>query len=148
MVARQLHRIATIRLHPVASLHRNQRRRHHGTLDTQTGQLPIEHILTVDEFCRLLEQFAEPYRTMVLIAQCLGLRVSEIMGLKWGDFDFKKRKVLVQRSVVVFRNQPFGTKRMAQPPPEARCRVSMSLCCTILVTMETCRGFWPASSAS
>ena len=43
---------------------------------------------------------AEPYRTMVLIAQCLGLRVSEIMGLQWGDFDFKKRTVLIQRSVV------------------------------------------------
>ena len=57
-------------------------------------------VLTVDEFCRLLKRFAEPYRTMVLIAQCLGLRVSEIMGLQWGDFDFTKRTVLIQRSVV------------------------------------------------
>jgi len=57
-------------------------------------------VLTVEEFYTLLAEFAEPYRTMVLIAQCLGLRVSEIMGLQWGDFDFKKRTVLIQRSVV------------------------------------------------
>jgi integrase len=42
----------------------------------------------------------EPYRTMVLVAQCLGLRVSEILGLQWGDFNFENRSVLVQRSVV------------------------------------------------
>lgn len=35
-------------------------------------------VLTADGFYRLLAQLAEPYRTMVLIAQCLGLRVSEI----------------------------------------------------------------------
>jgi integrase len=37
---------------------------------------------------------------MVLVAQCLGLRVSEILGLQWGDFNFEERTVLVQRSVV------------------------------------------------
>ncbi|MDI3256043.1 tyrosine-type recombinase/integrase [Pseudacidobacterium ailaaui] len=37
---------------------------------------------------------------MVLVAQCLGLRVSEILGLQWGDFNFENRSVLVQRSVV------------------------------------------------
>ncbi len=37
---------------------------------------------------------------MVLVAQCLGLRVSEILGLKWEDFDFGSGTVLVQRSVV------------------------------------------------
>jgi integrase len=30
----------------------------------------------------------------------LGLRVSEILGLQWGDFDFENRTVQVQRSVV------------------------------------------------
>ncbi len=37
---------------------------------------------------------------MVMVAQRLGLRLSEILGLQWSDFDFKKRSVLVQRSVV------------------------------------------------
>jgi integrase len=37
---------------------------------------------------------------MVLIAGCLGLRAGEIVGLQWGDFNFEKSTLLVQRGVV------------------------------------------------
>ena len=37
---------------------------------------------------------------MVIVAQCLGLRVSEIVALQWGDFDFQNLTLLVQRSIV------------------------------------------------
>ena len=37
---------------------------------------------------------------MVLIAGCLGLRVSEIVALQWQDFDFRGLTLLIQRSVV------------------------------------------------
>jgi integrase len=37
---------------------------------------------------------------MVLVAGCLGLRVSEIVGLQWTDFDFDNLTVLVPRSIV------------------------------------------------
>jgi integrase len=37
---------------------------------------------------------------MVLIAGCLGLRVSEIVALQWRDFDFPGLTLLIQRSVV------------------------------------------------
>ena len=57
-------------------------------------------VLTVEEFLGLLAQIREPYRTMVLIAGCLGLRASEIVGLQWSDFDFGKLTLLVQRGVV------------------------------------------------
>jgi hypothetical protein len=40
------------------------------------------------------------YPLIVLVAQCLGLPVSEIVGLKWEDLDFEAGTVLVQRSVV------------------------------------------------
>jgi integrase len=56
--------------------------------------------LTAEEFHVLLAHVREPYRTMVLIAGCLGLRAGEIVGLQWGDFDFGKLTLLVQRSVV------------------------------------------------
>jgi integrase len=36
--------------------------------------------------CNSLE---EPFRTTVVIAMCLGLPVSEILALKWADFDFE-----------------------------------------------------------
>ncbi len=57
-------------------------------------------ILTSEQFYELLEFIPGKYRLMVLVAQCLGLRVSEIVGLKWEDFDFTAGTLLIQRSVV------------------------------------------------
>ena len=57
-------------------------------------------VLTAEEFSGLLAHIREPYRTMVLIAGCLGLRAGEICGLQWSDFDFQKSTLLVQRGVV------------------------------------------------
>jgi integrase len=56
--------------------------------------------ITHAQFHAILELLTEPYRTMVVIALCLGLRVSEIMGLQWHDFDFLAGEVRVQRAVV------------------------------------------------
>lgn len=57
-------------------------------------------VLTSDQFWKLLSYIEEPYRTMVLTAQCLGLRVSEVMALQWSDFDFDSLTVRVQRGIV------------------------------------------------
>jgi integrase len=65
---------------------------------TKRQTTPI--VLTIEQFNALLECLREPHRTMVLVAGCLGLRVSEIMGLQWRDFDFTERTALVQRGVV------------------------------------------------
>ena len=65
---------------------------------TKRRQRPM--ILTVDEFELVVATLREPCRTMVYIAQCLGLRVSEIATLQWDDFDFDKHQFLVQRSFV------------------------------------------------
>lgn len=57
-------------------------------------------VLTSEEFHKLLPHLREPYRIMVLIAGCLGLRASEIVGLQWSDLDFGKSTLLVRRGVV------------------------------------------------
>jgi integrase len=57
-------------------------------------------VLTVQEYEAILGLLKEPYRTMVIVAQCLGLRVSEIAALQWQDFDFERQQLLVQRSIV------------------------------------------------
>ena len=57
-------------------------------------------ILPVKDAWRILGALAQPYRTIVLIALCFGLRISEILGLRWTDFDFKRSAVLIQRSAV------------------------------------------------
>ncbi len=56
--------------------------------------------MTVEEFRRLLPHLPEPFRTMCIVAMCLGLRVSEVLGLQWGDFDFEKLQVIIRRAWV------------------------------------------------
>lgn len=65
-----------------------------------TKRVRQPRVLTYDQFWTLLGFIVEPYRTMVLVAQCLGLRASEVMALQWRDFDFENLTVRVQRSVV------------------------------------------------
>jgi len=66
---------------------------------TKRGQEP--RVLMAEECQRLLGYLDDPWRTMTLVAMCLGLRVSEILGLQWSDFDFDRNTVLVQRAWVV-----------------------------------------------
>jgi integrase len=56
--------------------------------------------LTIEEFRRFIEHVSEPFRTMCIVTVCLGLRVSETLGLKWGDFDWDDLRVKIQRSWV------------------------------------------------
>jgi integrase len=49
----------------------------------------------------LLEQLKEPIRAMCIDAVCLGLRASELAGLKWGDFDWGSSQVHIQRRFVI-----------------------------------------------
>ena len=65
---------------------------------TKRRQRPT--VLTVTEYEAILAMLKEPYRTMVIVAQCLGLRVSEIAALQWQDFDIEHQQLLVQRSIV------------------------------------------------
>src|SRR6266567_2549688 len=53
-------------------------------------------VLQVKDAWQILDELAQPYRTIVLIALCFGLRISEILGLRWTDFDFKRSVVLIQ----------------------------------------------------
>jgi len=46
-----------------------------------------------------------------LVATCLGLRRSEISGLKWSDFNWADRQVLIQRSVIANREDAVKTKK-------------------------------------
>jgi integrase len=52
-------------------------------------RLRSPRILTEDEFGSLLNQLVHSYRCMVLLAGCTGLRISEIMGLRWTGINFE-----------------------------------------------------------
>lgn len=57
-------------------------------------------ILTVDQFWALVALIPEPYRTMVIVAACTGLRVSEILALRWLRFSFENLTLMVKHAVV------------------------------------------------
>jgi integrase len=56
--------------------------------------------LTVEEFQNFAQQLEEPFRTMALLCCCLGLRISECLGLKWSDVDWLNGRLLVERGIV------------------------------------------------
>jgi integrase len=56
--------------------------------------------LTVEEFQKMLAELSEPFRTIALICACFGLRISECLGLKWGDVNWLDAKLSIQRGVV------------------------------------------------
>ncbi len=57
-------------------------------------------VLTVEQFGLLLKELHEPFATMALLAVCFGLRISEVLGLKWSDIDFLQSRISINRGVV------------------------------------------------
>jgi integrase len=48
----------------------------------------VPDVLTAEEIGKLLGKLSDPWRTAVYIAVTTGLRVSELLALKWADLDF------------------------------------------------------------
>ena len=63
------------------------------------------------------KELTEPYRTMVLVAACLGLRASSIVGMQWGDLNWEDLTLLVRRSVVHGRVGETKTEASRLPLP-------------------------------
>jgi len=57
-------------------------------------------VLTPEQCQELIELLPDPYKTMVIVAICSGLRVSEVLALRWEHFDFSEGTMLVQQGVV------------------------------------------------
>lgn len=66
--------------------------------------------LTVDQFFLILGLLPEPYRDMVLVAQCTGLRVDELLALIWSAIDFEQLFMKVEQGVVNGRIGPVKTE--------------------------------------
>src|SRR5262249_39228461 len=56
--------------------------------------------LTVNEFQHLSSHLTEPFRTMALVQVCLGLRVSELLALRWKDVDWIGSRLNVEHGIV------------------------------------------------
>ena len=71
--------------------------------------------ITVADFKKLLAALPEPLHTMVLIAGAYGLRVSELLALKWEDIDEKAETISIVRKFT--RGQLGETKTAASAAP-------------------------------
>jgi integrase len=65
-----------------------------------SGRRRKVQILTPEKFQELVAVLREPYKTMVIVAMCTGMRVSEVLALRWEHIDFKAGVILVQQGVV------------------------------------------------
>jgi integrase len=77
----------------------------------------VPEILTVDELVRLLSVIHEPFRTAVFLDGSSGLRVGELLGLKWEDVDFKGNVIHIRRSIVKQKIGPPKTEASQKPIP-------------------------------
>jgi integrase len=77
-------------------------RREAGLVMTSTGKSKRkkEPIATADEFRRVLQHISEPFRIMCIVAMCLGLRVGELLGLKWSAVDWEGSRIAIRQSYV------------------------------------------------
>lgn len=77
----------------------------------------VPRIITPEQFQKLLDELEEPYQTMVLIAGCLGLRASEVMGLQWQDIDWDKLEIMLERGSVHGRLDKLKTESSKKSVP-------------------------------
>ena len=74
-------------------------------------------VLTIEQFRQVLEHIPEPFRTMCVVAGCLGLRISEVLGLQWCDFDWETHQVYIRRSWVCGHADGPKTENSERPMP-------------------------------
>jgi len=71
------------------------------TLVRQSAKrLRAPDVLEVNEIQALLSSLEDPFWTMVFLAATTGLRVSELLGLKWQDIDFDALEIHLGRAIV------------------------------------------------
>ena len=58
------------------------------------------YLLTPEEYYEVLAHLAPHVRLMAVLAMNTGMRISEILGLRWQDVDFSQATLTIQRSVV------------------------------------------------
>jgi integrase len=88
--------------------------RHSNSLTTRNEQLENELmkikaltrgkrkplVLTIKQYQAFAGQLSDLHRTMVVTAMCTGLRVSEVLALRWDHLDFATGRISVQQGLV------------------------------------------------
>jgi integrase len=87
----------------------------HVRQSAKRSKIPV--VLSVEEIAALLRLLREPARTAVFLDVLTGLRVGELLALKWNDIDFEKSQISVTRSIVMQRIGDCKTEASRKPVP-------------------------------
>jgi len=82
---------------------------------THARQAP--DVLTAEEIKSLLSELRGPYYVMAFLAAVTGLRVSELLALKWSDVDFAAGEIHLTRAVVCQHVGSLKTAASQKPVP-------------------------------
>lgn len=74
-------------------------------------------MLNIEQIKAMLEHLKEPAKTAVLVDILTGLRVSELLALKWSDVDFENLSLYVTRSISLQHVGPCKTEASQKPVP-------------------------------
>jgi integrase len=74
-------------------------------------------IIAGDDFVKLLGNLREPYRTMVSLIAATGLRIGELLALRWSALDLDGGTLAVRESVFEGKFQPPKTQRARRTIP-------------------------------
>lgn len=87
----------------------------HVRQSAKRARIPL--VLTIEETAALLDLLREPARTAVFLDVLTGLRVGELLALKWSDIDFEKLQISVTRSIVMQHLGECKTEASRKPVP-------------------------------
>ncbi len=76
-----------------------------------------------DDFAKLLGQLNEPHRTMVSLIAATGLRIGELLALRWSSLDLEVGTLSVRESVYEGKFQGPKTQRALRTIPLGPCAV-------------------------
>src|ERR1700693_3975245 len=74
-------------------------------------------VLTAEEIRALLAELDGPYYVMAFLAAVTGLRVSELLALKWEDVRFDSGEIVLSRGIVCQHIGPLKTAASQKPVP-------------------------------
>jgi integrase len=86
----------------------------------QKGLKEKPAIIAGDSLARLLKQVNEPYRTMVSLIAATGLRIGELLALRWSALDLEGGALTVRESVFEGKFQPPKTRKALRTIPLGR----------------------------
>jgi integrase len=81
------------------------------------GLKPAPAIIAGEDFARLLDQLGDRDRTMVFLIAATGLRVGELLALRWQSVDLQAGTLTVRESLYEGTFQPPKTKRSRRTIP-------------------------------